>query len=49
MPVAQLLATTSHRDEAFVELEDVHRMLLAAFGRDPTQVRNLATLIGRIR
>ncbi|CAI7979495.1 hypothetical protein FRAHR75_630013 [Frankia sp. Hr75.2] len=47
--IAQLLAGTGHRDEALAELEGVRRMLLATFGGDSTQVRNLTKLIDRLR
>ncbi|SQD98129.1 Serine/threonine protein kinase [Parafrankia sp. Ea1.12] len=46
--IAQLLAGTGHRAEALAELEGVRRMLLATFGGDSTQVRNLTKLIDRI-
>ncbi len=47
--IAQLLAAAGHHDEALIELEGVHRILVATFGRDSTQVRNLTKLIDRLR
>ncbi|MFI6093461.1 protein kinase [Streptomyces sp. NPDC051218] len=46
--IAQMLAASGHQDEALAELEAVRPLLVATFGSDSTQVRNLDKQINRL-